>query len=147
MPIVPTLWQAFNQLPAWLLLVLGASLGVFARYGLIRFFPIEWQGILWINLIGCFGFGIGLGLMMTLPERFDSPAFRLFFLTGCMGALTTFSSYIFTLYQGLITNPNPTWGTLLLNIVLQHGLGLALLALGIWIVPKLLSLKSVYPSL
>ncbi len=137
---IHSLWNAFNQLPAWLLLSLGACLGAFARYGFTRLFSLEWQGILGINLLGCLGFGIGLGLILTLPERFDTPAFRLFFLTGCMGAMTTFSSYMFNLYQALTTSATPAWGTLLLNIALQNGLGLALLAFGIWMVPRLLSL-------
>jgi CrcB protein len=135
-----SLWQTFNQLPAWLLLSLGACLGVFARYGFTRLFSLEWQGILGINLLGCLGFGIGLGLTIALPERFGTPAFRLFFLTGCMGAMTTFSSYMFNIYQAFTTSTTPAWGTLLLNIALQNGLGLALLAFGVWMVPRLLSL-------
>ncbi len=133
-----SLWNAFNQLPAWLLLSLGACLGAFARYGFTRFFALEWQGILGINLLGCLGFGIGLGLTIALPDRFGTPAFRLFFLTGCMGAMTTFSSYMFNVYQALTTTNPPAWGTLILNIILQHSVGLALLALGVWMVPRLL---------
>jgi fluoride ion exporter CrcB/FEX len=132
------LWHGFNQLPAWLLLSLGACLGAFARYGFTRLFALEWQGILGINLLGCLGFGIGLGLTIALPERFGTPTFRLFFLTGCMGAMTTFSSYMFNVYQAVSTSPSPAWGTLLVNIAVQHGLGLALLAFGVWIVPRVL---------
>jgi len=115
-------------------------LGALTRYGFTRFFGIEWHGILGINLLGCLGFGIGIGLSLALPERFGSPAFRIFFLTGYLGAMTTFSSYAFNLYQCLSSSPGPAWGTLLLNMTLQHGLGLALMAFGVWIVPKLILL-------
>lgn len=135
LPLIRALLHTFNELPAWLLLSLGACLGVLTRYGITRFFLVEWHGILGINLLGCLGFGIGLGLILAQPERFGTPAFRLFFLTGYLGAMTTFSSYVFNLYQCFTTSSTPAWGTLLLNMALQHGVGLALMALGVWAVP------------
>lgn len=140
LPLIRSLLHTFNELPVWLLLSLGACLGAFTRYGITRLFSVEWHGILGINLLGCLGFGIGVGLSLALPERFGTPAFRIFFLTGYLGAMTTFSSYVFNLYQCFTTSSTPAWGTLLLNMALQHGLGLALLALGVWAVPKLIIL-------
>lgn len=140
MPLITSLVQSVNALPAWFLLCLGACLGVLTRYGVTRFFCVEWHGILGINVLGCLGFGLGIGLSLAMPERFGTPAFRLFFLTGYLGAMTTFSSYVFNLYQCLTTSSTPAWGTLLLNMTLQHGLGLALMALGVWAVPKLIML-------
>ncbi len=127
---IHTAYQSFNALPTWMLLVLGASLGAGCRYGLLRYFTTEWQGILVINLLGCFGFGLGIGLMLALPERFDTPAFKIFFLTGGMGAMTTFSSYIFNLHELLNQTP-VAWQSVVFNILLQHGLGLGLMSLGI----------------
>ncbi len=125
-----TAYQSFNALPTWMLLGLGAALGAGCRYGLLRYFSTEWQGICFINLLGCFGFGLGVGLMLALPERFNTPAFKVFFLTGGMGAMTTFSSYLFNLHELLNQSPM-AWQTAVLNLLLQHGLGLGLMSLGI----------------
>jgi fluoride ion exporter CrcB/FEX len=132
-----SLWQSLQQLPSWVLLSVGAILGVLLRYHLVRFFSVDWVGILSINLIGCFGFGVGLGLILVDPERFDNHAFRLFYLTGMMGAMTTFSSYLFNLHQFIQASPQPAWGALCFNVCVQHGLGLALMALTTWGIPPL----------
>ena len=79
-----------------LCVLLGGALGALARYGVSVLatrtygasFPV---GTLYVNLVGCFLIGIAFGL----GERGGgiSPLFRLFFITGFLGALTTFSTY------------------------------------------------------
>ena len=90
-----------------LLVMLGGSLGALSRYGVsllaIKLFGIKFPwGTLIVNLSGCFLIGLafawgerGLGIM--------NPSIRLFFITGYLGALTTFSSFgleTVTSYQG-----------------------------------------------
>lgn len=78
-----------------LLLLTGGALGALARYGITILsaktygtgFP---AGTLYVNLIGCFLVGLAFGLG---EHRGLNPTFRLFFITGFLGALTTFSTY------------------------------------------------------
>lgn len=79
-----------------LFVLLGGSLGAVCRYGLgvagTRLYgeAFPW-GTLCVNLVGCFlvGFAFALGAERNML----SPSFRLFFVTGFLGALTTFSAY------------------------------------------------------
>ncbi len=94
-------WEEQLKSDGWtmkiLLVMLGGSLGALSRYGTsllaIKLFGIKFPyGTLIVNLVGCFLIGLafawgerGLGIM--------SPSIRLFFITGYLGALTTFSSF------------------------------------------------------
>jgi fluoride exporter len=80
-----------------LLVMLGGSLGALSRYSISLLaakllgtrFP--W-GTLTVNLSGCFL----IGLAFAWGERglsIMNPSLRLFFMTGFLGALTTFSSF------------------------------------------------------
>lgn len=79
------------------LLILGGSLGTLSRYGVallaVKLFGSKFPwGTLIVNLSGCFL----IGLAFALAERglnIMNPSARLFFITGYLGALTTFSSY------------------------------------------------------
>jgi CrcB protein len=77
-----------------LLLIVGGSLGVLARYGLSGLvqgnrigFP---YGTLVVNLLGC----LAMGFLARWTELgIDRTGFRLFFGLGFLGAFTTFSSF------------------------------------------------------
>ena len=73
---------------------LGASLGALARWGLGLWLSpgglIPW-GTLAANLIGGYLVGVGVAAFQALPHL--DPAWRLFLITGLLGALTTFSSF------------------------------------------------------
>lgn len=91
----------------WLSLVsisLGASLGAILRWALsLRFNPLVPAmpiGTLAANLLGAYLIGIAIGVFAQLPQL--DPHWRLFVITGFLGALTTFSSFsaeMFTLLQ------------------------------------------------
>jgi fluoride exporter len=80
-----------------LLVMVGGSLGALSRYGVSLlavevFSPKFPYGTLIVNLSGCFLIGLafalgnrGLGIMNS--------SIRLFFMTGYLGALTTFSTF------------------------------------------------------
>jgi fluoride exporter len=79
-----------------ILILIGGSLGALCRYGVNLLTAKLWGsafpwGTLTVNLVGCFL----IGLVFGLAERVNwvTPLFRLFFVTGFLGALTTFSSF------------------------------------------------------
>ena len=75
-------------------IAVGASLGAWARYGLALFMNgrgwLPW-GTFTANAVG--GFMVGLAIGYISANREASPLFRLFFITGFLGGLTTFSSF------------------------------------------------------
>jgi CrcB protein len=115
-----------------LLVMAGGSLGALSRYAVSLFaakllgtrFP--W-GTLTVNLSGCFL----IGLAFALAERglsLMNPSVRLFFMTGFLGALTTFSTF------GLETANAMRAGTQLAavaNLLSNNIVGTALVLLGI----------------
>ena len=115
-----------------LFVMLGGSLGALSRYGVSLLaasflgsrFP--W-GTLIVNLSGCFL----IGLSFSLAERssFMNPSMRLFFVTGYLGALTTFSTFaletVNTIRMGSILAAFP-------NFLLNNVLGVGLVFLGMW---------------
>ncbi len=96
----------------------GAVLGAWARYGLALWMNgrgwIPW-GTFAANAVG--GLLIGLAIAYMSANRDVSPLLRFFFITGFLGALTTFSTF-----SAEVT-------TLLLNGDLLKGFGLAALHL------------------
>ena len=75
-------------------IAIGAVLGAWARYGL----ALAMNGRSWMpwgtfaaNAIGGFLIGLALAHLAAKPEL--SPLWRMFFVTGFLGALTTFSSF------------------------------------------------------
>jgi len=80
----------------------GGAIGATARYllgGLIHRFtsPFFPYGTLTVNLVGCFLFGIVIGLA---DERFViGPTGRVFLLIGVLGGFTTFSTYTYETLQ------------------------------------------------
>jgi CrcB protein len=75
-------------------IAVGAVLGAWARYGLALWMNgrgwIPW-GTFVANAVG--GLLIGLAIAHLSSGRDVSPYFRVFFITGFLGALTTFSTY------------------------------------------------------
>jgi fluoride exporter len=79
------------------LVLIGGSLGSISRYGISLLsaglfggqFP--W-GTFIVNMGGCFFIGIAFGFA-DRGSRVMNPSMRLFFITGFLGGLTTFSTY------------------------------------------------------
>jgi fluoride exporter len=76
-------------------IALGAVLGAWSRYGLSLAFNNSsgnWPlGTLLANAIGGLLIGVGIAFFSARAEL--DPAWRLFAITGFLGALTTFSTY------------------------------------------------------
>jgi CrcB protein len=113
------------------LVMAGGSIGALSRYAVslwaARLFGTRFPwGTLTVNLSGCFL----IGLAFTLAERglsIMNPAMRLFFMTGFLGALTTFSTF------GLETVNAMREGTHLVtaaNFLSNNVIGTALVFLG-----------------
>lgn len=115
-----------------LLVMAGGSLGALSRYSVsllaVKLFGTTFPwGTLIVNLSGCFL----IGLAFALGDRglsIMNPSVRLFFMTGYLGALTTFSTF------GLETVNALGAGRYLVaaaNILANNFLGSALVFLGI----------------
>lgn len=76
---------------------IGAALGASTRWGLTLLFNVFLPqtvislGTLSANLLGGFLIGVAISFAALLPEF--SPEWRLFIITGFLGALTTFSTF------------------------------------------------------
>lgn len=116
-----------------LLVMLGGSAGALSRYGVgllaVRLFGTRFPwGTLIVNLAGCFL----IGLSFSLAERgltIMSPSARLFFVTGYLGALTTFSTYALETANAMDAE---THLVTVMNILANNVLGVALVFLGMW---------------
>jgi len=114
-----------------LLVMAGGCIGALARYAVslwaAKLFGTRFPwGTLTVNLSGCFL----IGLAFALGERglgIMNPSIRLFFITGFLGALTTFSTF------GLEMVNSMREGTHLVtvaNFLSNNVLGAALVFLG-----------------
>jgi len=113
-----------------LLIALAGAAGTLARYwigGLVQ--RSSGSGFPWgtfaVNMTGCFLFG----LVWSLAEErmVVSAEARIVILVGFMGALTTFSSFIFE--TGALLRDSQ-WALAFGNVALENIAGLALLFLG-----------------
>jgi CrcB protein len=117
------------------LVMLGGSLGALSRYGAsllaVKLFGSRFPwGTLAVNLVGCFF----IGLAFALAERGSgimSPSMRLFFVTGYLGGLTTFSTYALETTRALGAQDSMS---AVLNFTANNLLGVALVLLGMWVV-------------
>lgn len=114
-----------------LLVMLGGSVGALSRYAVsllaVKMFGVKFPwGTLIVNLSGCFL----IGLAFAWGERgftLMNPSVRLFFMTGYLGALTTFSTF------GLETVTALQEGRYIVvtaNILANNVIGIALVFLG-----------------
>ena len=107
------------------------ALGAIARYGLAGLVQ-RWSGdstfpfgTLAVNALGCLIFGF---LWEISFERFlVSPQMRLVFLTGFVGAFTTYSTFSFETGQMIRA---ADWTMALLNVGSQTAIGLSALFVG-----------------
>jgi len=117
------------------LVMLGGSIGALSRYGAsllaVKLFGSRFPwGTLAVNLVGCFF----IGLAFALAERGSgimSPSMRLFFVTGYLGGLTTFSTYALETTNALGAQDSMS---AVLNFAANNLLGVALVLLGMWMV-------------
>ncbi|NQZ31886.1 MAG: CrcB family protein [Oceanospirillaceae bacterium] len=103
--------------------MLGASLGALVRWWLsVKFNAVSDQlflGTLLANVIACGLMGFLLGYE-TAGATINT-ALRIAFLTGFLGSLSTFSTFIAEAHSHLVLKD---WFKLILGINLQIGLGL-----------------------
>jgi fluoride exporter len=99
-------------------IAIGAVLGAWLRWGLSNWLnprvPTLPLGTLAANLIGGYLVGIAAGVLVTMPGL--APLWRLFFVTGFLGALTTFSTFS---AESVVLLQSAQWGTALLHIGLH----------------------------
>jgi CrcB protein len=120
-----------------LLVFIGGGIGSATRYGTTllagRWFGsgFPW-GTLTVNLGGCFLVGIILGL--AEKSSLVQPSTRLFFVTGFLGGLTTFSSYAMESVMALRSSAWLALG----NVAANNLAGLALVACGLALTERLL---------
>lgn len=113
-----------------LLVFIGGGIGAATRYGTTllagRMFGTGFPwGTLVVNLTGCFL----IGVVLALAERTNlvEPSTRLFFVTGFLGGLTTFSSYAL---ETVVAFRGSTF-TAFANIAANNVAGLALVVSGL----------------
>ncbi len=112
---------------------LGAVIGANARYWLGGWAAEKWgpafpYGTLLINLTG--SLLLGVFLTWATQRALVDPRYRLLIAVGFCGSYTTFSTYTYESLNLMLTG---SWGAGLLNLLGSSGLGLAAVALGIWI--------------
>ncbi|RKQ96875.1 camphor resistance protein CrcB [Kushneria sinocarnis] len=81
----------------------GAAVGANLRWllglGLNALFPAIPPGTLAANLLGAWLIGLAIALFAALPEL--PPQWRMFVVTGFLGALTTFSTFSAEMFSNL----------------------------------------------
>ena len=80
---------------SWLWVAIGGALGSMARYGVGRLWPTTPGGFpvptVTVNLLG--SFAIGLLYIWIVTRSGGADAARLFWMTGVLGGLTTYSAF------------------------------------------------------
>ena len=114
------------------LVLLGGAAGALARYAigvlsLKLFGPRYPWGTATVNLMGCFFIGLSVSLAAE-GHWAMGPRARLFFVTGFLGAFTTFST--FALDTAGLLQAEMTLA--FLNILLNNVGGIMLVFLGLW---------------
>ena len=112
------------------LVTIGGSMGALSRYGIsllsVRLFGTGFPwGTLLVNLGGCFL--IGLSFALADRTQLMNPSARLFFVTGFLGALTTFSTFGYETFSAIHAGSH--W-LAIGNVLLNNFVGLILVFLG-----------------
>lgn len=112
---------------------LGGCFGVMLRVFLAKIFPVSLMGlpsyILLVNVLGCFLLGVVLEILTLYADL--GLQWRYFWITGFLGGLTTFSSYIFE-FDFLLTKHHYIMG--LVYLCLSPILGFLMYLLAIYLV-------------
>ena len=82
----------------YFLIALGGALGALSRYGIFQFLTAYKHeyirlGVFSVNILGSFLIGITLGLMVNGILFEKGKAEHFLFITGFLGAFTTFSTF------------------------------------------------------
>ncbi len=119
------------------LVMIGGGLGALCRYSVALMaakyvgarFPL---GTLLVNLAGCFLIGVAF----AIAERTQllSPSARLFFMTGFLGALTTFSTFALE----TVTSARVSPFTGIVSFLANNVGGVILVLAGMWVVQFIL---------
>ena len=103
---------------ALIAIAVGAVLGAWLRWGLSSWLnprlPALPLGTLTANLVGGYLIGIAAAILLAYPGL--SPLWRLFFVTGFLGALTTFSTFS---AESVVLLQGGQWSMALLHSVLH----------------------------
>lgn len=109
---------------------IGAMLGAWSRWGmslaLNHLLPALPLGTLSVNLIG--GFLIGAALEFFLQHTALAPEWRLFFVTGFLGSMTTFSAFSLEAVL-LLQQERYGWAAALIGSHLAGSLAMTLLGI------------------
>ena len=115
----------FSMLAIGLGAAIGANLRWLLGIWLNNLFPQIPPGTLVANLLGAWLIGIAIGFFAQSAHM--APEWRLFFITGLLGALTTFSTFSAEMVTGLQSG---RWAMTLLGIGLHLGGSLLMTTLG-----------------
>ena len=115
-----------------ILVMVGGGLGSLSRYGLTllaaNYIGVSFPwGTLLANLIGCFLIGVGFALA---DINLLSPSGRLFFMTGFLGGLTTFSTFAL---ETVTATRAGIKAIALANFLINNLGGMILVGVGMWL--------------
>jgi CrcB protein len=120
------------QVVKLLLVGVGGFFGAIARYGISGLFARSAfpTGTLAVNVLGCLAIGNLMGLVVE--RQFFSPETRVLWMTGFLGALTTFSTFG---YETIELVREGSGRLALLNVAASVVLGLGAVVLG-WLLVR-----------
>jgi len=111
---------------------IGAALGAWSRWGLAvafnHYLPALPLGTLMANLAG--GFMIGAAFELFMQHATLPPEYRLFFITGFLGSLTTFSAFSLEAVM-LLQEARYGWAMALIGSHLLGSLAMTLLGFAV----------------